>query len=85
MTQTEAILDALRDGQTITPLEALDRFGCFRLAARISDAKAELRADEEIVTESVAVGGKVVARYRLRKRALPAGGVQTSLWTDPRQ
>lgn len=33
------ILSLLQDGQTITSLDALDRFGCMRLASRISELK----------------------------------------------
>jgi len=39
MSQCEQILEYLKKGNTITPLEALDRFGCFRLASRINDLK----------------------------------------------
>ncbi len=67
MTQTDAIVAALRSGRRLTPIEALNDFGCFRLAARISDAKALLREGEEIVSETVRVsGGKSVASYHLR-------------------
>jgi hypothetical protein len=33
------ILLALKAGETISPLEALSRFGCLRLGARIHDLK----------------------------------------------
>ena len=38
--QAEKILDYMLSGNAITPIEALDLFGCFRLAARISEIKA---------------------------------------------
>lgn len=38
--QTDRILDYLLTGKSITPLEALDMFKCFRLGARIADIKA---------------------------------------------
>lgn len=38
--QTDLILEWMLAGHTITPLDALNRFGCNRLAARISDIKA---------------------------------------------
>jgi hypothetical protein len=60
MTQTTDILRILKLRGTITPLEALDEVGCFRLAARISDLRAE---GYPIVTEWVGV--KRHARYRL--------------------
>ena len=37
MSQTQQILTALQRGERITPLDALDRFGCMRLAPRICD------------------------------------------------
>jgi hypothetical protein len=39
MTQTERILQHLRAGNSLTPLEELNYFGCLRLAARILNAK----------------------------------------------
>jgi Helix-turn-helix domain len=62
-TQAEAILEHLRAGGSITPLDALTEFGCFRLAARIYDLRrAGVAIEEEAVTLT---GGKTVARYRL--------------------
>jgi hypothetical protein len=62
MTQTEQIRAHLVSGRDITPLEALDRYGCFRLAARVSDLRAE-GLDVQTVTEEH--NGKRYARYRL--------------------
>lgn len=39
MTQTNLILEYLKTGKVLTPLEALDMFGCFRLSARIYELK----------------------------------------------
>jgi hypothetical protein len=39
MTQTEKIRDHLESGRTLTPIAALNLFGCFRLAARILDLR----------------------------------------------
>ena len=41
MTQTQQILTALQQGDRITPIDALSRFGCFRLSARIADIKRQ--------------------------------------------
>ena len=41
MTQSEQILGYLKTGKTLTPLEALYDFDCFRLSARIHDLKAQ--------------------------------------------
>ena len=61
--QAKRILEYLKDGNGITPMDALDLFGCFRLGARIADLK---KMGYDIVTERVKVeGGKYVARYHL--------------------
>ena len=61
--QNQQILAHLQEGKTITPLEALDLFGVFRLAARIHDLR---EAGFPIECDKVEVGGgKSVARYRL--------------------
>lgn len=39
--QERQILDYLMQGNSITPLEALKYFRCFRLGARIADLKAK--------------------------------------------
>lgn len=41
MSQNELVLQDLKDSSGITPLEALERHGCFRLAAVIYDLKKE--------------------------------------------
>ena len=38
--QTDRILEYMLEGHAITPLEALNKFGCLRLGARIADIKA---------------------------------------------
>lgn len=39
--QKARILEHMMMGHSITPLEALNSFGCLRLGARIADIKAE--------------------------------------------
>ena len=39
MTQNEMILDHLKMFGSITPMKAIEEYGCLRLAARISDLK----------------------------------------------
>jgi len=63
-TQTERILNYLSKGKGITPIDALNRFGCFRLAARIADLRKNGHA---IFTDSVTKNGKTFASYRLKK------------------
>lgn len=63
MTQADQILLHLQSGQTITPIEALELFRCFRLAARIADLKS---LGHNILTEMVeSPEGKRYARYSL--------------------
>lgn len=60
--QNDEILAWLRSGKTITPLEALERFGCFRLGGRIYELRA---AGHDIRTDTVKQNGKQFASYRL--------------------
>jgi hypothetical protein len=61
--QAQSILGDLQAGLTITPLEALNRYGCFRLAAVIHKLR---RAGHMIATEDgVSPDGKHFARYRM--------------------
>lgn len=62
MAQTNLILDALRSGRRLTALEALDEFGCFRLAARIHDLR---KAGHKVLDEMVNGNGKRYAVYYL--------------------
>lgn len=61
MSQNHAILSHLKRGP-ITPLDALERYGCFRLAARIDELRT---AGHAIRTEWVRQGEKRFARYRM--------------------
>ena len=62
MSQGAAILNYMKSGNTLSPMEALHRFGCMRLAARIK----ELRRDgHNIVTTKKKVGDKSFAEYRI--------------------
>jgi len=62
MSQTSAILSHMKRHGSIEPLTALDKYGCFRLAARINDLRY---AGHQIDTEIVEKGSKRFARYRL--------------------
>ena len=60
-TQCNRILAHLKKGLTITSLEALQMFGCMRLASRIHDLRVR---GENIVVEKVKLAnGKSVAQY----------------------
>lgn len=63
MSQEQRILNHLQSGKHLTPIEALNRFGCFRLGARIYELK---QAGHSITSTLVELpNGKRVASYRL--------------------
>jgi hypothetical protein len=63
--QNALIKGWLLNGYSITQLEALTQFGCFRLAARIADLRDK---GLNVVTDMVTLeNGKRVARYFLKK------------------
>jgi hypothetical protein len=61
--QKQRIKDALELGQTITPLDAMQWFGCSRLAARIKDLRRDGMDIETIIIQK---GRTRYASYRLR-------------------
>jgi hypothetical protein len=64
--QKYQILNHLQSGKKITPLEALDQFGCMRLASRIN----ELRKDGyPIETKMMSDSTKHWAEYSLDNNA----------------
>jgi len=65
-TQKQNILDHLKSGYGITPLDALEKFGCFRLAAVIHDLKKE---GYEIKTTMVKMNNKKFAVYGLKNHS----------------
>jgi hypothetical protein len=58
------ILKYLESGETLTPMDALNSMGVFRLASRINDLRKQ---GHNIVTEMVQHNGKEYARYHLVK------------------
>ena len=59
--QTALILKGLNNGLKLTPLDALNLYGCLRLGARIWELK---RMGHQIKTEIITTGsGKRVAQY----------------------
>lgn len=60
--QNKQILEYLQTGKGITPIEALEKFQCFRLSGRIYDLKD---AGHDIVTKIVEKEGKRFAKYFL--------------------
>ena len=61
-TQTQRILRHLEAGRKLTPIDALNRYGCMRLAARISDLKKE---GWDIQKKMIDKNGKQFAQYWL--------------------
>lgn len=51
MSQNKRILESLQNGDKLTPLDALERFGCFRLGARVYDLRKQ---GHDIKSETVA-------------------------------
>lgn len=60
--QTKQILAYMQKHDGITPMEALNHCGCFRLSARIADLK---EAGHQIITIMTQANGKRFARYIL--------------------
>ena len=68
MSQKADILAALKRGEQLTAMDALTRFGCFRLAARICELRQE---GWGIVSEDVLLpNGKIVTAYSLPRLEL---------------
>ena len=63
--QTKQILAHLESGQSITPIDALNLFGVFRLSARIFDIR---KLGHKIITDTIQVGIKKFASYRLEMK-----------------
>jgi len=63
MTQSDMILNALLAGETLTPLDALQKYRCLRLSGRIYDLKAKGYPIEMRLIETPS--GKHVAEYFL--------------------
>lgn len=62
MSQCESILEHMKRAP-INPIQALNLYGCFRLAARIADLRKQ---GHEIETVDVGMAnGKTFAEYRL--------------------
>ena len=69
MTQKTDILKHLEAGKSLTPLGALNSFGCMRLAARISDLRGDGHAIE---VKMVKVSGRDRTPTRVANYYMPA-------------
>ena len=61
--QKSLVLNHLKNDNGITPLEAVNKFGAFRLSAIIFDLKKD---GYDIDTEIIKNGGKHYANYKLK-------------------
>lgn len=66
-TQNNQILDYLESGLSLTPIQALAKFGCFRLSGRIHDLRSR---GHNIKTETVELNGKRFAKYSMEKEVV---------------
>jgi len=65
-TQANRILRYLQAGHRLTPLDALELFGCFRLAARVHELRREGWEINERTVETAS--GKRIAEYSMEGR-----------------
>ena len=66
MTQKEKVATYLKSGKSLTPIQALTKFGTLRLAAIIFNLKAEgLKIKTEIMNVGTKKKPKNVAKYSL--------------------
>lgn len=70
LTQIERIATHLLKGNTLTPIQALRKFDCFRLAAVIYKLKKQLADNLTIQTEMIEHNGKRFAQYSVVKRKI---------------
>jgi len=61
MSQTKQIENYLKQGKAITPIVALNLFGCLRLAARVNDLRS---SGLQINSRMIEKDGKRFAEYR---------------------
>lgn len=64
MSQEERIKNHLIMWHTLTAIEALNLFGCFRLSARIYDLR---QSGFEVESETIDMNGKRIARYHAKQ------------------
>jgi len=62
MSQSTKIRNHLQAGKTLTSIQALDKFGCWRLAARIGELR---QRGMEIHTIIIERGNKSYAKYKM--------------------
>ena len=73
ISQNTEIANHLKSGSSITPIEALQKYGCFRLGARIHDLR---QSGMDIDSRMVEQNGKRFAEYRLIGRGENSNGLR---------
>lgn len=74
MTQEEMVLEYLKAGNSLTPLDALQKFGCFRLSAVIFNLKKYgHNIKTEMISNGTRFGKKQFAKYTIAPRQDPPG------------
>ena len=81
LSQRHRIKQHLITGWSITPLEALNRYGCFRLAAVIHKLRDEEGMPIKTIPTTDRNTGKTYATYRL-DQVIEVEGRQESLFTE---
>ena len=67
--QNTQILAWLQEGNSLTPMDALNRFGCSRLASRIGELKEMHDIQKEMITVPTRRGKVRVASYFIGKES----------------
>jgi hypothetical protein len=68
-TQRSRVKKHLENGNSITPMDALERYGCFRLAAVIHDLKHDdnMQIEKELIKNKY---GTKYAKYKLVTKSI---------------
>jgi hypothetical protein len=61
--QEKMILEHLQDGYSISPIEALNDYGCFRLGARIHQLRLQGYNIKTRIAETIDVGTGRIKRF----------------------
>jgi hypothetical protein len=65
MSQIKNITKHLESGKSITAIQALKLYGCFRLAARIHDIRAK---GIDVISKTIRVGDADIAKYSVTSK-----------------
>ena len=74
LSQNTRILDYLKSGKKLTPITALEKFGCFRLSVNL---RMLMQQGHAIITKNVTRNGKTFAEYSLSGLSMITPSVST--------